>query len=142
MEKHFKYVYAVLVVLVVIAINIGITRSMQRAQLTLIIDTLNVPRIMTLNMDDVVKKLLDDGASPSEVLAYIDNINKVMHHRNVILLDTKSALTIPDSYKFETVTPEQLASYLTANNITPSDAAAFDQAIKDTSAQIKTMLNP
>ncbi|MAA93723.1 MAG: hypothetical protein CML22_07345 [Rheinheimera sp.] len=140
MEKHLKLVYLGLIVLLVIVVNIAITRMMQQSQLTLIIETLNVPRIMTIDMDEVVKQRLDDGATPSEVLAYVDNINKAMHHRNVILLDKNAAVSIPDGYKLETVSPTQLNAYLTENNIVPSEAAAFDQQIQQTSKELQDLL--
>lgn len=141
MDKHMKWLYPLAIGLIVILVNVLITRHMQKNQLTLIIDTLNVPQIMTIDMDEVVNNLMTDGVAPADILAYVDNMNKAMHHRNVILLDKSAAVAIPDRYKLEHVTPAQLSAYLTANDITPSEGEAFKQNIERSEREIQSLFN-
>lgn len=127
-------VFAVIAVLLVnVTINIIINRYMLNKQIELIVDTVKIPSIMTVQFDELVSHLTEDGYSSIEVLAYVDNINKAMQHRNVLLLDRAAAIAVPEGYELEHVSPADLVAFLKANNVEPSKPEDFKRNIEDAS---------
>jgi len=134
MDKKTLAFTAIVILLISIALNVFVNRYMQNKQIELIVNTVKIPAIMTIDMDAVVQQLLDKGHTSLEVLAYVDNINKAMKLRNVLLLDTKAAISIPDSFKLEHVTPAQLNAFLRDNGTDPSLPEQFQRNMEKASS--------
>lgn len=133
MDKKSLIIAAIAVLVLNIAINVSINRYMLNKQIDLIVETVKIPAIMTVDMDALVTRLTEDGHSSVEVLAYVDNINKAMQHRNVLLLDRKSAISVPNGYKLEHVSPAALIAYLRDQNVEPSKPDDFRRNIQEAS---------
>lgn len=114
-----------------IACNVAITNYMQAKQLQVIIETLDTPKIKVVDMDKLVETLTKDGLEPTEVLAYVDNINKAMRLKNVMLIDSKALIVSPDHYKMEQVSPEQLSDFLKSQGTLPSQASSFQRNLDE-----------
>lgn len=140
MEKYSRVIYFLLAAAMITTLNVGITKYMLNNQLEVIVKELNVPIIKTLDMDQVVEGLMEDGFSTEEVLAYVDNLNKVMHHQNVLVLDRKVAINIPASFKLNPPAEEELHDYLKQNSMAISTSKGFKEHVRKSNEHVQSLL--
>lgn len=124
-----------------IASNVAITNYMQTKQLEVIVETLDTPKVKVVDMDKLVEKLTKDGLAPTEVLAYVDNINKAMRLKNVLLIDSKALIVTPEHYKLDQVTPPDLAAFLKSHGTVPSEASAFQKNLDEAQSLVQFPVN-
>ena len=140
MEKYSRVIYSVLFAVFLIAINVGITKYMLSNQLSVIVEQLDVPRVKTIDMDLVVTALIDDGFTTEEVLAYVDNLNKVMHHQNILVLDNKAIVNNPKDYQLNSPDRIELHDYLKHHGIEVSTPKSFKDHVKKSNEQLNEFL--
>lgn len=124
-----------------VACNVAITNYMQAKQLQVIVETLDTPKVKVVDMDKLVETLTKDGLAPAEVLAYVDNINKAMRLKNVLLIDAKALIVTPEHYKLEQVTPSDLTAFLKSHGTVPSQASAFQKNLDDAKSLLQFPVN-
>jgi hypothetical protein len=129
-----KSAYMALFGVLLIAVNIFITKHLMSSQLQALIEGVKVSKVFVHDMDASVDKMLKEGKPALEILAYTDNLVKVMRHQGIILLDKANVITSPPSAVLPVLTETELHAYLVQHGIEISRPEQF-KALSEQSAK-------
>lgn len=131
-----------LLALLVTLANVMITKHLMDNQLKLVVEAIKVPQIYSIDMQNRIESLIDEGYTPEQVMAYSANLATATRHQGVILIDAQSIVSAPDTLKAPNVSVAQVEAYLTQNNLTLAKPAQFTEQLKAKEQEILKLLQP
>jgi len=105
-----------------IAANHFVTMHIIERELMLYAEQNQPPQIAVFDIEGYVSKKMADGADPVKTTRHIGLITMAAKSTNVLLLDKKAVLSLPDSYQLPELSTDELEKRLKDAGITiPSE---------------------
>lgn len=138
-----------LMLLICIAINVKISKELIVTELFSFkeanpIPKEKIPKIITLNMEQLVASKLAEGMKPVEVLQYTHSVTTLLLREGYLIIDEASLVAAHPDYAMKPMTMNELKAALAAHgiNVEEENTKIVDRAMKEGEAQVKKLLEP